>query len=151
MKPTAAVITVSDAASRGAREDTAGPAVCRLLEEAGYRITDTRIVPDGIESVSAALCDCADRLRAALIVTTGGTGFSPRDLTPEATRRVIEREAPGIAEAMRAASLLVTPRGCLSRSVAGIRGESLIVNLPGSEKAARENLVSVLEPLSHGL
>ena len=151
MSFTAAVLTVSDKASAHEHVDTAGPAVVGMLEAAGYEIIHTAILPDGVESVSAALLDCADNLNAALILTVGGTGFSPRDLTPEATKAVIEREVPGIPEAMRAASMHITPRGCLSRAVAGIRGGSLIVNLPGSEKAAKENLAAVLEPISHGL
>ena len=151
MSFTAAVLTVSDKASIGERVDTAGPAVCRLLEDAGYRIIHTEIIPDGIGSVSSALLHCADELKAALILTAGGTGFSPRDLTPEATKTVLEREVPGIPEAMRAASMRITPRGCLSRGVAGVRGGSLIVNLPGSEKAAVENLSAVLDPIAHGL
>ncbi len=151
MSFTAAVLTVSDKASVGERVDTAGPAVAAMLQAAGFEVIHTAIIPDGLESVSAALQFCADGLNAALILTVGGTGFSPRDLTPEATKSVIEREAPGIPEAMRAASMQITPRGCLSRAVAGIRGRSLIVNLPGSEKAARENLSAVLEPLAHGL
>ncbi len=151
MSFTAAVLTVSDKASAHERVDTAGPAVVRLLESAGYTVVHTAIVPDGIESVSSALRFCADGLNTALILTVGGTGFSPRDLTPEATKAVIEREAPGIPEAMRAASMQITPRGCLSRAVAGIRGGSLILNLPGSEKAARENLSAVLDSLAHGL
>ena len=151
MSYTAAVLTVSDKASRGERTDTAGPAVCRMLKAAGYEIVHTAIIPDGFESVSSALTDCADTRKASLILTVGGTGFSPRDLTPEATKAVLEREAPGLPEAMRAASMQITPRGCLSRGVAGIRGGSLIVNLPGSERAAAENLAAVLDPLRHGL
>ena len=102
-------------------------------------------------SYTAAVISCADEKRISLIMTTGGTGFSPRDVTPEATLAVIERETRGIPEAMRWASLQITPRGCLSRSAAGIRGGSLIVNLPGSEKAAKENLLAVMEAISHGM
>ena len=151
MNRTAAVITVSDKGARGERVDTSGPALVERLNAAGWTVIDTKIVPDEMEQIIQELCHCADSLRAALILTTGGTGFSPRDITPEATKQVLERETPGIPEAMRAASMRVTNRGCLSRSVAGIRGHSLIVNLPGSEKAARENLEAVLDPIAHGV
>lgn len=151
MSYTAAVITVSDKGARGERRDTSGPALCALLREAGYDVCRTAIIPDEEEAIQAELIHCADTLRVSLVLTTGGTGFSPRDVTPEATLAVVERPTPGIPEAMRAESLRITPRGCLSRSAAGIRGRTLIVNLPGSEKAARENLLAVLEPLSHGL
>ena len=151
MKYTAAVITVSDKGARGEREDTSGPAVKAMLEEAGFEVLYTSIVPDEKEQIQAELIRCADERKLALVMTTGGTGFSQRDITPEATLAVIERETRGIPEAMRWASLQITPRGCLSRSAAGIRGKTLIVNLPGSEKAARENLGAVLEPICHGM
>lgn len=151
MSYTAAVITVSDKGYRGERKDTSGPALCAMLTQAGYRVVHTALVPDERELIRAELVKCADELGVSLVLTTGGTGFSPRDITPEATMEVIERPTPGIPEAMRAESMRITPRGCLSRSAAGIRGRTLIVNLPGSEKAARENLQAVLEPLSHGL
>ena len=147
----AAVITVSDKGSRGEREDTSGPAIAARLLEAGFSVAYTVIIPDEQPIIEAELKKCADALRLDLVVTTGGTGFSPRDVTPEATLAVVEREARGIPEAMRAASLRITPRGCLSRAAAGIRGRSLILNLPGSKKAALENLEAVLEALSHGL
>ncbi|MBQ9032449.1 MAG: MogA/MoaB family molybdenum cofactor biosynthesis protein [Parasporobacterium sp.] len=147
----AAVITVSDKGSRNERVDTSGPMLCRILEERGYRILYTSVVPDEAEKIRSELLKCCDDLHAALILTTGGTGFSPRDITPEATLEVIERQTPGIPELMRAESMKITPRGCLSRGVAGIRRRSLIINLPGSEKAARENLLAVLNPLEHGL
>lgn len=148
---TAAVVTVSDRSARGERPDGAGPLVAALLEGAGYRVTGTRIVPDERPEIEAALRDLADREKIALVVTTGGTGFAPRDVTPEATAAVCERMAPGIPEAMRAASLAITPWAMLSRAAAGIRGGALIVNLPGSPKAARENLEAVLPALDHGL
>ncbi len=151
MQYTAAVITVSDKASRGERVDTSGPAVAKILEEAGFAVVHTAIVPDEREQISAELIRCADELQIALVLTTGGTGFSQRDVTPEATLAVVERETRGIPEAMRYASLQITPRGCLSRSAAGIRGRTLIVNLPGSEKAARENLLAVIDPIGHGM
>ena len=136
MKHTAAVITVSDKGARGQRMDTSGPALCAILKEYGLEVVYTAIVPDEGEDIQRELKKCADELRIALVLTTGGTGFSPRDITPEA---------------MRSASMKITPRGCLSRSAAGIRGRTLIVNLPGSEKAARENILAVMDPLMHGL
>lgn len=147
----AAVITVSDKGWRGERVDTSGPALCTLLSEHGWTVVHTAIVPDERAQIEAELCRCADELGVDLVLTTGGTGFSPRDVTPEATLAVLERRTPGLPEAMRAESMRITPRGCLSRGEAGIRGRTLIVNLPGSEKAARENLLAVLEPLSHGI
>lgn len=151
MKYTAAVITVSDMGSRGLRQDTSGPAVRAMLEEAGVSVAHTAILPDEMEQISAELRDCADRRRIDLIVTTGGTGLSPRDVTPEATRAVLEREIPAIPVAMWMEGLKVTPRAMLSRAVAGIRGSSLLLNLPGSEKAARENLAAMIGALEHGL
>ena len=148
---TAAVLTVSDRSAQGLRKDESGPEVVRLLEEAGYQVVWTGVVPDEQKEIQAALCRLADEERAALVVTTGGTGFSPRDVTPEATLSVCDRLAPGLPEAMRYASLQVTPRAMLSRAQAGIRGGTLIVNLPGSPKAARENLQAVLPALAHGL
>ncbi len=147
----AAVITISDKGFRGERQDTSGPALCAIAEEYGLEVAYRAIVPDEPEDIRRELVKCADELGIALILTTGGRGFSPRDITPEATKTVIERETPGIPEAMRMASMRITPRGCLSRSVAGIRGRSLIVNLPGSEKAAKENILSVMDALMHGL
>ena len=149
MSYTAAVITVSDLGSRGQRKDTSGPAVCGMLEEAGFTVVHTAIVPDEKEQISAALRDCADERRIGLIVTTGGTGLSPRDVTPEATLAVLEREIPAIPVAMWVEGLKITPRTMLSRAVAGTRGRSLILNLPGSEKAARENLSAVVGALEH--
>ncbi len=151
MSYTAAVITVSDLGSRGQRKDTSGPAVCGMLEEAGFTVVHTAIVPDEKEQISAVLRDCADERRIGLIVTTGGTGLSPRDVTPEATLAVLEREIPAIPVAMWAEGLKITPRAMLSRAVAGTRGNSLILNLPGSEKAARENLTAVIGALEHAM
>ena len=151
MKYTAAVITVSDKGARGERKDTSGPAVRAMLEEAGFEVVYTSIIPDEKAQIEEELIRCADEKKIALVMTTGGTGFSQRDITPEATLAVIERETRGIPEAMRWASLQITPRGCLSRSAAGIRGKTLIVNLPGSEKAAKENLAAVIEPIGHGM
>ena len=148
---TAAVITVSDKGAKGERKDRSGPALCKLLETAGYRVIYTAMVPDEQEAVCSELLHCTDELRAALILTTGGTGFSPRDITPEAAECVFERKVPGIPELMRAESMRITPKGCLSRSVAGIRGRSLIITLPGSPEAAAENITPVLPAVEHGL
>ena len=147
---TAQVITVSDRSFRGERPDGSGPVVRSLLEAAGYQVGDVVIVPDEQALIEQALIRAAEA-DIALVVTTGGTGFAPRDVTPEATLAVCQRLTPGIPEAMRAASMAITPRGCLSRGAAGIREKSLIVNLPGSPKAARENLQAVLTPIEHGL
>ena len=124
MKYQAAVLTVSDKCSRGEREDTSGPALCEMLTQAGFDVAWTGVVPDERDQIAAALIRCADELRIPLVITTGGTGFSQRDITPEATLDVVERPTPGIPEAMRWASLQVTPRGCLSRGAAGIRGKT---------------------------
>ena len=147
----AAVVTVSDRSFRGERPDGGGPLVAELLKNAGYEVAETAIVPDEQAEIEAALCRIADGGEVQLIVTTGGTGFAPRDVTPEATLAVCDRLTPGIPEAMRYASLQVTSRAMLSRAQAGIRGGALIVNLPGSPKAAKENLEAVLPALSHGL
>ena len=148
---TAAVITVSDMGYRGEREDTSGPNLQRILQENDFEVAYTAMVPDETEAIQRELLKCADELGIALILTTGGTGFSPRDITPEATSAVIERPTPGIPEAMRAESMRITPRGCLSRGTAGIRGRSLIINLPGSKKASEENILAVLGAVEHGL
>lgn len=151
MNYTAAVITVSDKGFRGERIDTSGPAIGGILREKGWNVVYTAIVPDEREQIQAELVKCADTLGVNLVLTTGGTGFSPRDITPEATLEVIERRTPGIPETMRSESFRITPKGCLSRAEAGIRARTLIVNLPGSEKAARENLQAVLVPVEHGV
>jgi molybdenum cofactor synthesis domain-containing protein len=148
---TSAVITVSDKSSAGEREDIGGPAVRELLERAGFDVARAVIVPDERGLLEDELIKCADELDIALVVTTGGTGFSPRDITPEATAAVCSRMVPGIPEAMRAESLKITNRAVLARQQAGIRGGTLIINLPGSPKAARENLAAVLPALDHGL
>lgn len=151
MAYTAAVITVSDKGYRGEREDTSGPNLCAILREQGYEVCYTALVPDEPEMIQAELMKCADELHIALVLTTGGTGFSPRDITPEATCAVADRNAPGIAEAMRYHSLSITPRGMLSRGVSVLRGKTLIVNLPGSPKAVQENLEYILPSLEHGV
>ncbi|MDR0490909.1 MAG: MogA/MoaB family molybdenum cofactor biosynthesis protein [Oscillospiraceae bacterium] len=148
---TAAVITVSDKGAAGEREDVAGPVVREMLEREGFDVVRTAIVPDERELIERELKRCADEFDVALTVTTGGTGFSPRDVTPEATVAVCTRMAPGIPEAMRLESLKITNRAILARQQAGIRGGTLIINLPGSPKAARENLSAVLPSLGHGL
>lgn len=151
MSYTAAVITVSDLGSRGLREDTSGPAVCEMLTQAGFSVLYTAVIPDETEIIGKTLCDCADEKGIDLILTTGGTGLSPRDVTPEATRAVLERELPAIPVAMWVESLKITPRAMLSRAVAGTRKHSLIINLPGSPKAAQENLAAVIGALEHAL
>lgn len=147
----AAVVTASDKGSRGEREDLSGPEAKRMLEEAGYEVVDLRILPDEKELLKKYMIKMSDEGLADLIVTTGGTGFSMRDTTPEATLEVSERLCPGIPEAMRAYSLSITPRAMLSRAQAGIRNQTLIVNLPGSPKAVRETLDYILPSLEHGI
>ena len=147
----AAVVTVSDRSFRGERPDQAGPLVAQLLRGAGYLVRETALVPDEQDQIEAVLRRLADGGGVQLVVTTGGTGFAPRDVTPEATLAVCDRLAPGIPEAMRYASMQLTDRAMLSRAQAGIRRGTLIVNLPGSPKAARENLEAVLPALAHGL
>ncbi len=150
--PRAGVLTVSDRSSRGERPDGSGPLLVDMLrEELGFVVAEYAIVPDEGEQIGATLRDWSDVRRLDLILTTGGTGFAPRDVTPEATMAVVERPTPGLSEAMRAASLTVTPHAMLSRAAAGIRGRTLIVNLPGSPKAARENLLTIAPALRHGL
>lgn len=147
----AAVITSSDSGYRGEREDKSGPVICEMLEEAGYQVVYTKILPDEREWLAKELAFLADEDRADLILTTGGTGFSPRDHMPEATQDVCQRMVPGIPEAMRAYSMQFTKRAMLSRQAAGIRKQTLIVNLPGSPKAVRECLGFILPHLGHGI
>jgi molybdopterin adenylyltransferase len=144
------VLTVSDKGARGEREDTSGPAIREMIEAAGGEVVRARIVPDEPADIRAALIAWADE-GLDLVLTTGGTGFSPRDWTPEATKAVIEREAPGLAEAMRRAGAERTPTAILSRAVAGLRGATLIVNLPGSERGVREGLAVLLPVLPHAV
>ena len=145
------VITASDACSRGEREDTSGALLVQLLTGVGAEIVDRKILSDDLDPLVQSLKEYADRDDVNLIVTTGGTGLGPRDNTPEATRQVIEREAPGIAEAIRAKSLKVTPMAMLSRGVCGVRSGTLIVNLPGSPKAVKESFEVIAPVLSHAL
>jgi molybdenum cofactor synthesis domain-containing protein len=146
-----AVLTVSDRSSRGERADASGPALSALVLEQGWQMVDTQIVSDDRPSIEQALRGWCAQGNIDMILTTGGTGFSPRDNTPEATLAVIERAAPGLAEAMRLESLKITPHAMLSRAAAGIRGKTLIINLPGSPKGAVENLRTVLPVLPHAV
>lgn len=147
----AGVITLSDRRSRGEGEDLSGREVVKMLEGVGFAVTSTVIIPDERHLIEETLIDYADRLDLDLVVTTGGTGVSPRDVTPDATRAVIDREVPGMAEAMRREGAAITPHAMISRAVAGIRGGTLIINLPGSPKGVRENLAVVLPALRHAI
>jgi molybdenum cofactor synthesis domain-containing protein len=145
------ILTLSDRSSRGEREDTSGPALARLIQSEGWSVANQSLLPDDESAIRETLIEWADGGEVDVILTTGGTGFAPRDVTPEATRAVIDREAPGLAEAMRAASLKITPHAMLSRIIAGIRGKTLVVNLPGSPKGAVENLQVILPVLPHAV
>ncbi len=146
-----AVITSSDKGYRGEREDLSGPTVKEIMEKNGYQVVSLEILPDEREMLSKRMAQIADENLAELILTTGGTGFSKRDVMPEATEDVIQRRVPGIPEAMRAYSMTITKRAMLSRATAGIRGGTLIINLPGSPKAVRESLEYIVDALGHGI
>ena len=145
------VLTLSDKGAKGKREDTSGPMLQEILEAAGYKVRSYKVIADRQELIESTLIDWVDNVDLDLIITTGGTGVSPSDVTPEATMSVIDREVPGISEAMRLESLKITPRAVLSRGKSGIRGKSLIINLPGSAKAAKENIEAVLPALDHAI
>lgn len=145
------ILTISDRSARGERADQSGPALREVVAEQGWETVHLEVVPDETQAIVDHLTAWCDRGVADIVLTTGGTGFSSRDVTPEATLAVIERPAPGLAEAMRAASLKVTPHAMLSRAVAGVRGKTLILNLPGSPKGAVENLETVLSVLRHAV
>lgn len=144
------ILTVSDRCSRGETEDKSGTLLCELLKEYG-EINTYNIVPDEKEKISDTLIYICDEKKSDIVFTTGGTGFAPRDVTPEATKAVIEKDVPGISEAIRYESLKITPKAMLSRAVSGIRGKTLIINLPGSPKAVKESLSVVLPVLSHAI
>ncbi len=151
MKINVGILTISDRSSRGERPDKSGPALADYAKEKGWKVRRTDIVPDEKEQIQLALIDWCDKTPVDLILTTGGTGFAPRDVTPEATLAVVERAAPGLAEAMRAGSLKATEHAMLSRAVAGIRRRTLIINLPGSPKAAIENLDLIAAVIPHAI
>ncbi len=146
-----AILTVSDRSWRGERPDDSGPRLVEVVRQQGWSLVHQTILPDEREALQKILAEWCDRDEVDVILTTGGTGFAPRDVTPEATRAVIEREAPGLAEAMRAASQAKSPHAMLSRALAGMRGRTIIINLPGSPKAAVENLGVVLPVLEHAV
>jgi molybdopterin adenylyltransferase len=145
------ILTLSDRSSRGERADASGPALADLIRTQNWSVAGQALLPDDESAIKSMLRGWADSGKFDVILTTGGTGFSPRDVTPEATRAVIEREAPGLAEVMRAESLKKTPHAMLSRAVAGIRGRTLVVNLPGSPKGATENLQTIIPVLPHAV
>jgi molybdopterin adenylyltransferase len=145
------ILTISDRSSRGERPDESGPALVKAVNQHGWQVIRTRILPDEIEPIKKSLIEWADSGEMDVILTTGGTGFSSRDITPEATQMVIQRPTPGLSEAMRSASLKITPHAMLSRATAGIRSRSLIINLPGSPRGAVENLAVLVPVLPHAV
>jgi molybdenum cofactor synthesis domain-containing protein len=151
MKIRFGILTLSDRSSRGERADSSGPELARLIQAQGWSVAKQEVLPDDESAIRDTLINWSDNGEVDILLTTGGTGFSPRDVTPEATRAVIERDAPGLAEAMRAASLAITPHAMLSRIVTGIRKRTLIINLPGSPKGAVENLEIIIPVLPHAV
>jgi len=147
----AGILTVSDRSAAGKRDDLSGPMISKMLLNAGWEIVQEKVIPDDMETIKSSLIDWSDSGVVDLILTTGGTGFGRRDCTPEATQAIIERNAPGLVEAMRAASLRITHHAMLSRAAAGIRGNVLIINLPGSPKGAKENLQVIMPALPHAV
>jgi len=145
------ILTLSDRSSRGERADSSGPELARLIQSQGWSVARQEVLSDDESAIRDTLINWSDSGEVDVLLTTGGTGFSPRDVTPEATRAVIERDAPGLAEAMRAASLAITPHAMLSRIVTGIRKRTLIINLPGSPKGALENLEIIIPVLPHAV
>ncbi len=147
----AAILVISDKASLGQREDKSGEVIAEILEQNGFDVIEKKIVPDEKDQIVAVLKEWSEKEEIPLIITTGGTGVSPRDVTPQATKEVVDYEIPGIAEAMRAKSLQITPHAMLSRAIAGVRKRSLIINLPGSPSGAKDNLLVVIPALEHAL
>lgn len=147
----AAILTLSDKGSKGEREDLSGPAIKDFIEPYGYEVVDYKIIPDDFDLIRSEIKRIADEGIANVLFTTGGTGFSKRDVTPEATKAVCPREVPGIPEAMRAASMKITDKAMLTRATAGIRANTLVINMPGSPKAVVESLEVIIEPLRHGI
>ena len=147
----AGILTISDKGAQGLREDESGKVILQLLEDHGFEVITREIVPDDRQQIADTLISCVDRNRLPLIITSGGTGLSPTDITPQAMEQVIDYQVPGMAEAMRASSLKKTPHAMISRAVVGVRKASLIINLPGSPRGAQENLSVVLPALAHGL
>ncbi|MDO5448087.1 MAG: MogA/MoaB family molybdenum cofactor biosynthesis protein [Clostridia bacterium] len=151
IKIKAAILTMSDKGSKGEREDLSGPAIKDFIEPYGYEVVDYKVIPDDFDIIRKEIKRIADEDIANVLFTTGGTGFSLRDVTPEATKAVCPREVPGIPEAMRAASMQITNKAMLSRAAAGIRKNTLVINMPGSPKAVVESLEVIIEPLRHGI
>ena len=151
MNYSAQIITISDKGSRGERIDTSGPALKKILESQGFKVSDVIVVPDETDIIADAIEHAVDDRKMDVVVTTGGTGLSPRDVTPEATRMVIDRDLPGFAEVMRFESYKITPHAIISRAICGIRKNSIIINLSGSERAAIENLGFVIKAIPHAL
>lgn len=151
IKITAGILTVSDRSSRGERPDSSGPVIQEILRSNNIDVVEYRIIPDEKDMIADTMKEFSDNLKIDLIISTGGTGLAPRDVTPEATLEIIDKRVPGFEEAMRAESIKITPHGMLSRAVAGVRGKTLIINLPGSPKAVSENLAIILPAIPHAI